>query len=174
MEFIGLTGEKAFSYYDSIANSSQMEMKYRPSIEIEQEDVSVESIKQSVDMALIANSEKEKIMERSLVGPHRDDIYFGINGYPARTHGSQGELRTAALSLKLAIYHLLSDIKESPPILLLDEIFAELDNKRCERIIEGFAEFKQLFLTTAIDPPEFLKDKSRNFKIDNGKIDGVN
>jgi DNA replication and repair protein RecF len=174
MDFINLTGEKAFSYYSSIADGSQMEMKYKPSIEINQENIEIDSIKEAIDMALIANFEKEKIMERSLVGPHRDDIYFGINGYPARTHGSQGELRTAALSLKLAIYHLLSDIKESPPILLLDEIFAELDNKRCERLIEGFADFKQLFLTTAIDPPEFLKDNSRNFEIDNGKIIGVN
>lgn len=170
MEFISLTGEISYSYYSSIADGSKMKMEYRPSIMIEKEDTDIEAMKKSIDMALIANSEKEKIMERSLVGPHRDDIYFSINGYPARTHGSQGELRTAALSLKLAIYHLLSDIKESTPILLLDEIFAELDNKRCEKLIEGFSEFKQLFLTTAVDPPEFLKENSRNFKIDNGNI----
>jgi len=174
MEFLRLTGEKSYLYYSSIADGSLMEIEYRPSIIIEKEDAEIEFIKEAIDKSLIANAEKEKILERSIVGPHRDDIYFSINNYPARTHGSQGELRTAALSLKLAIYHLLSDIKESPPILLLDEIFAELDNKRCERLIEGFSEFKQLFLTTAVEPPDFLKENSRNFKIDNGNIVDIN
>ncbi len=112
-------------------------------------------------------------MEKSLIGPHRDDLNIILNGLPARTHGSQGEWRTAAIALKLAVYNLLKNKNEYPPILLLDEIFAELDNNRTESLVDLFTGFGQLFLTTAIEPPDFLNDNSRKYEIVNGYINKV-
>ena len=148
-------------------------MTYKPSVAITSDETELEQIKAAFETALYNYRAKEEIMERSMIGPHRDDINFEISGFPARSHGSQGEWRTAALSLKLAVYELLKEKRQVAPILLLDEIFAELDNDRCEGLIHSFSDFNQLFLTTAVEPPEFLKDTSRSYKIENGQLADV-
>ncbi|KAA3637430.1 MAG: hypothetical protein DWP97_00905 [Calditrichaeota bacterium] len=109
-------------------------------------------------------------MERSMVGPHLDDINFFIDELPSRSYSSQGEIRTAALSLKLSVYNLIKEKRNVSPLLLLDEIFAELDVQRVEGLIKLFANFDQLFLTTAIEPPEFLKEKGQSFNISSGAV----
>jgi len=109
----------------------------------------------------------------SLVGPHRDDLAIEIGGYPARTHASQGEMRTAAIALKLAVYQLLAARRGALPLLLLDEIFAELDDRRIGALLAELAEFQQLFLTTAGQPPSALQAQSRRFEISGGRIAGV-
>ena len=113
--------------------------------------------------------QREEIMQSSLLGPHRDDLLFELNGYPAKQHGSQGECRTAAISLKLAVYQILKDAKENAPILLLDEIFAELDPTRANSLIETFGKLGQVIVTSAQKPPYSLWENSRNFCITNGK-----
>jgi DNA replication and repair protein RecF len=113
------------------------------------------------------------MLQTSLVGPHRDDVYFEINTFPARSHGSQGQWRTAAVSIKLAMYELLRESKSAPPLLLLDEIFAELDSRRSQRLIELFGDFSQVFLTTAMEPPGSLKEQGRSFRIHEGKIEDI-
>jgi len=109
-------------------------------------------------------------MQNVMVGPHRDDIGFSINDLPARSHGSQGELRTAAVSLKLAVFDYLKDVRSMTPILLLDEIFAELDCGRQDSIINALTGFGQLFLTTASALPDKLADNCRKFRIIDGAI----
>jgi DNA replication and repair protein RecF len=167
--FIKEISGHAVENYGKISSGSKLELQYKPSVKSDNcEDL--DYIKDAFQTSLERNFQREEIMMSSLVGPHRDDLYFSIDGYPARTHSSQGEWRTASLVLKIAVHQMIKRKRNMTPILLLDEIFAELDDKRSEALVGLFGDFKQLFLTTAIKPPEFLKDKSRNFKIDNGSI----
>ena len=69
----------------------------------------------------------------SLVGPHRDELELALDGLPARTHASQGEQRSLALALRLAAHRLVTDAAGTPPVLLLDDVFSELDPDRSAR-----------------------------------------
>jgi len=81
-------------------------------------------------------------------GPHRDDISFKINGRDTATYGSQGQQRSVVLALKLSLVDLFSKIKKDLPILLLDDVFSELDETRQNEIIKLIGKGIQAFITT--------------------------
>ncbi len=83
-----------------------------------------------------------------LVGPHRDDLTLRINAMPARTHASQGEQRSMALALRLATHRLVADALDDVPILLLDDVFSELDPARTDNLLHHLPP-GQAVLTTA-------------------------
>jgi DNA replication and repair protein RecF len=83
-----------------------------------------------------------------LVGPHRDDLTLRINAMPARTHASQGEQRSMALALRLAAHRLVADALDDVPILLLDDVFSELDPARTDNLLHHLPP-GQAVLTTA-------------------------
>ena len=83
-----------------------------------------------------------------LVGPHRDDVGLRINAMPARTHASQGEQRSMALALRLAAHRLVADALDDVPVLLLDDVFSELDPGRTEALLHHLPA-GQAVLTTA-------------------------
>lgn len=83
-----------------------------------------------------------------LVGPHRDDLTLRINAMPARTHASQGEQRSLALALRLAAHRLVADALDDVPVLLLDDVFSELDPARTENLLHHLPP-GQAVLTTA-------------------------
>ncbi len=85
--------------------------------------------------ALAAGRDNDVRRGLSLVGPHRDDVEAAIEGRPSRTHASQGEQRTLSLSLRLAGHRLAADVLESTPLLLLDDVFSELDPVRSDALI---------------------------------------
>lgn len=89
----------------------------------------------------------------SLVGPHRDELNLAIAGLPARTHASQGEHRSLALALRLAAHRLVSEQVGEPPVLLLDDVFSELDAERAEALLTHLPP-GQALLTTAGALPE--------------------
>ncbi|MCB2230239.1 DNA replication/repair protein RecF [bacterium] len=170
-QFLDDVGSHAGGHYAAIAGGESLITTYKPSVRLEDSDLELKAIEERIYAAMESHRDRERIMKVSLVGPHRDDILFEIAGYPARTHGSQGQLRTAAISLKLAVYHILKEKRRRPPVLLLDEIFAELDNNRSLGLVKAFEGFDQLFLTTAVTPPEELMAQSRNFRIKAGIIE---
>ena len=161
--------ERAGSYYHNIAPSQTFQIAYQPSIKYEDSA----KIEEAFDRRLIEVWEREKVMQSSLVGPHRDEIDLAIGDTPARSHGSQGELRSAAISLKLAVYDLLRERRRVKPILLLDEIFAELDPGRVDALAGCFHELGQVFVTTADQPPAVLRENSRNFRIVDGAVEEI-
>ena len=69
------------------------------------------------------------------MGPHRDDLDVELGGLPARTHASQGEQRCVALALRLAAHRLVTERLGSPPLLLLDDVFSELDPDRARALV---------------------------------------
>ncbi len=170
LSFLLSLAERTVFHYEQISGGQKLTMTYVPSVPLGEQDTTLEKIEARFREKLVRYKDRERILQTALVGPHRDDIDFQIGGYPARSHGSQGELRTAAVALKLAAFEYLKQIRKITPILLLDEIFAELDNSRKEKLIESFGEFGQLFLTTASEVPPRLLDRGCKFTIANGTI----
>jgi DNA replication and repair protein RecF len=86
------------------------------------------------------------------IGPHRDELELSLAGMPARTHASQGEQRSLALALQLAAHELATVTLGTAPVLLLDDVFSELDPHRSSALLAGLPP-GQALLTTAVPPP---------------------
>ncbi len=109
--------------------------------------------------ALKASREEETRLRQTLVGPHRDDLLLNLDGQAAGVFGSEGQQRTLALALKLGQAGLLQAIWKAPPLLLLDDIFGELDPLRRNALLAALpAGGQQLIATTHLDwldgPPD--------------------
>jgi DNA replication and repair protein RecF len=87
------------------------------------------------------------------VGPHRDDVMLELYGLPARSHASQGEQRTLALALRLAVHGVVTDAIGSPPVLLLDDVFSELDAARSAAVVTHLPGAQALLTTVSSPPP---------------------
>lgn len=106
------------------------------------------------------------------VGPHRDDICFYINGIDVRKFGSQGQQRTAALSLKMAEIELVKMQIHDTPILLLDDVMSELDSNRRNYLLDSIKDIQTIVTCTGYD--DFIKSRlhiNRIYKVVNGTID---
>lgn len=113
-------------------------MEYRPNVPADEGD-SVEDLMSSYRDALAASAERESRMGATVVGPHRDDIRFSLEGegddLDVREYGSGGQRRTAALALRLVEARTIRETRGSEPMILLDDVFAELDAGRSERVL---------------------------------------
>lgn len=96
----------------------------------------------------VADAERERGL--TLVGPHRDELFLGLNDLPARGYASHGESWSLALALRLASRDVLADIGPEP-VILLDDVFAELDARRRDRLAARCARFEQVLVTAAVD-----------------------
>lgn len=115
------------------------------------------------------NHEKDVIRLMTSYGPHKDDLDIYLNGMNIRSYGSQGQQRSAALSLKLAEAEILKLICDEQPVALLDDVMSELDEKRQEYLIKYFENW-QVFVTCC-DPSHKSKIKSdKIFNIVDGKL----
>lgn len=85
------------------------------------------------------------------IGPHRDDLFFSINGIDLRTYGSQGQHRTAALSLKLGEISLIQDEINDTPVLLLDDVLSELDEVRQQHLIKTLKNIQTIITCTGVE-----------------------
>ena len=94
----------------------------------------------------------------STVGPHRDDVELQLGGMPARTHASQGEQRSLALALRLAAHHVITDVTGSSPILLLDDVFSELDPDRSDALLDNLPSGQTLLTSAHGLPPRARPD----------------
>lgn len=107
----------------------------------------------------------------TLVGPHRDDLALILNRQPARTFASHGESWSLALALQLASFQVLHRIADDPPVLILDDVFAELDEQRRERLLDAVTSAEQIIVTAAVaaDVPARLVAQ----RFDVSKTDGL-
>lgn len=94
----------------------------------------------------------------STVGPHRDEIALSIGDAPARTQASQGEQRTLALALRLAAHHVITEQTDSPPVLLLDDVFSELDPDRSAALLVNLPAGQTLLTTASTLPADAHPD----------------
>lgn len=102
--------------------------------------------------ALGASRPDDLVRGMTLVGPHRDELELSLSGLAGRTHISQGEQRSLALALRLATHQLATEHLGSAPVLLLDDVFSELDPFRIRALLTGLPP-GQSILTTALPPP---------------------
>jgi DNA replication and repair protein RecF len=117
--------------------------------------------------ALTARRERDLDQRITTAGPHRDDPTLLIDGRPARTMASQGEQRTAALAMRFAAYRVLSQERDVLPILLLDDVFSELDPTRSEGVV-ALIDGGQVFVTTARD--DEVPVEGRRWIVEGGKL----
>ena len=99
-------------------------------------------------LAVVAAAERERGL--TLVGPHRDDLVLSLNRMPARGYASHGETWSLALALRLASREVLAEVGEEP-VVLLDDVFSELDERRRQRLADRCATFEQVVVTAAVD-----------------------
>jgi DNA replication and repair protein RecF len=104
----------------------------------------------------------------SLVGPHRDELALAIGALPARTHASQGEQRSLALALRLAVHRIVGEAVGAAPILLLDDVFSELDPERSEALLAHLPPGQSL-LTTAGAVPAMARP-ALTLRVSGGKV----
>ena len=126
--------------------TEQLILSYAPNVPSGEDEPSL------IQAAFLDKIQQRAIAERhqltSLVGPHRDDIDFTINSTPARQYGSQGQQRTLVLALKLAELELIESVVGEPPLLLLDDVLAELDLNRQNQLLEAIGDRFQTLITT--------------------------
>lgn len=99
--------------------------------------------------ALQKNREQERARKATLLGPHRDHILFQVNGMNAGSFASQGQQRSIVLAVKMAEVHLIKEMMDQRPILLLDDVMSELDAVRRAALVEKLLPETQTFITTA-------------------------
>lgn len=118
------------------------------------------------------NFDSEVKIKSSMFGPHKDDIEFYLDNLNLKNYGSQGQQRLAILSIKLASVEILKQIKNDTPILLLDDVFSELDDEKKNHLLKYIDNNIQTIITTtdlkSID--NSIKKKSKLFEIENGNI----
>nr|WP_294529218.1 DNA replication/repair protein RecF [uncultured Blautia sp.] len=115
---------------------------------------------QDFEETLFRNRDRDFRMRLSSTGPHRDDFGVMVNGIDIRKYGSQGQQRTAALSLKLSEIYLVEKIIKDKPVLLLDDVLSELDSNRQSCLLDSIHDIQTLITCTGLD--DFV---SRQFHI---------
>ncbi|RMH00646.1 MAG: DNA replication/repair protein RecF [Chloroflexi bacterium] len=131
-----------------------------------------DAVQARFEQALAAALPTDMVRCTTSVGPHRDDWRFWINGRNLASYGSRGQQRSAILALKLAEIHWMTKISNETPVLLLDEVVAELDEHRRALLLTYIKELHQALLT-ATDPGMFTKDflrQATTMAVENGRV----
>ncbi|MUG94713.1 DNA replication/repair protein RecF [Scytonema sp. UIC 10036] len=137
----------AIAWHSSISGSTEiLQLKYSPNVPLEQNNL------EEVQQAFLNKIQQKTVAElnqgTTLVGPHRDEVELTINHTPARQYGSQGQQRTLVLALKLAELQLIEEVVGEAPLLLLDDVLAELDLSRQNQLLDAIQDRFQTLITT--------------------------
>lgn len=124
---------------------------------------------EGMNQKLESSYQKELFLRECIVGPHRDDIEFRINGLEVKNFGSQGQQKTAVLVQKIAEVELFKEEKGEYPVLLLDDIMSELDIKRREFVTDKIKNM-QIFITCTEKEKFDTFRRGKFFEIENGKV----
>ena len=130
---------------------------------------------QSLGDVIQRNRERDLRMMSTTSGPHRDDICFQVDGIDIRKFGSQGQQRTAALSLKLSEIELVKMLTKDKPVLLLDDVLSELDKHRQNYLLDSIDDIQTLITCTGVD--EFVNHRfsiNKIFYVHEGQVRNEN
>ena len=169
IEYIKLLSERAGGYHNGISkNSEELKIKYISSVDACSDDT-LEDIECKLRNKLLNNQKDDIRTGVTNYGPHRDDIEILINGKNAKVYASQGQQRSAVLSLKLAEASILREKMGEEPIILLDDVLSELDSSRQDFLLN---ELKgcQVFITCCEKSNKEQLKSGKIFKISNGEI----
>ena len=147
--------------HDSLSGGKEkLEVVYEPHVHAEE-----------VEERMQKNRERDIRMKQTTTGPHRDDFAFVANGIDIRRFGSQGQQRTAALSLKLSEIELVKRMTKDAPVLLLDDVLSELDSNRQNYLLNSIGNIQTIVTCTGLD--EFVNNRfeiNRVFHVSQGQI----
>jgi DNA replication and repair protein RecF len=166
--------------YDAVsASKARATARYKSSLHEEVADriaagevPEIDQLRQAMLDSLAAVRATEIERGVSLVGPHRDDVVLTLGDLPAKGYASHGESWSFALGLKLAAYRLLARDLGDDPVLVLDDVFAELDSGRRERLAELIGDCEQVLITAAVgaDVPDRLRRHGHTFEVELGQV----
>jgi DNA replication and repair protein RecF len=137
-----------------------LEIVYEPSVDSEE-----------FEMTLSQNKDKDIRMKLTSAGPHRDDLCVKVNGIDIRKYGSQGQQRTAALSMKLSEIYLVKNKIKDTPVLLLDDVLSELDSNRQNYLLDSIHDIQTIITCTGLD--DFISNQftiNKVFHVVKGEI----
>lgn len=169
-KFISLLNEKCSQIYKNITGLDGFHLVYESNIDID--SLVQEEIKNSFKQKMSKMFSSELKFKASLVGPHRDDILFYLNEQDLKLYGSQGQQRIAVLTVKLAEIEIFKNYTNTTPILLLDDIFSELDNLKKNNLLKYIKNNIQTIITTTelSSINKKIIDKAKLIEIEDGKV----
>ena len=141
----------------------QLEIIYEPCVK-----------EQDFESELVRVRDRDLKFKCTNIGPHKDDMCFLINGMDVRKYGSQGQQRTAAMSLKLAEIELVKQIIHDTPVLFLDDVLSELDSRRQNFLLDSIGNIQTMITCTGLD--EFINNRfsiNKIFKVVNGTVSSM-
>ena len=151
-------------HYRLSGGKEEILISYEPDVKVE-----------DFEKRLMENQDKDIRFKQTTVGPHRDDFSFLNKGIDIRKYGSQGQQRTAALSLKLSEIELVKKITKDTPILLLDDVLSELDSNRQNYLLNSIGDIQTIITCTGLE--EFVNNRfevNKVFKVVNGVVTSEN
>lgn len=168
--FINKMSNMAAETHEIISNGKEkLELKYSSSIEYQTDNYN--DVKKSFIKALERAISIDLKRGATHKGPHRDDIIFNINGSEVKTYSSQGQQRTALLSLKISELKYIEAETGELPILLLDDVFSELDIERQKYLVEFIKEIQTIITCTDVEHLEKLRlQESVLYKVSGGAV----
>ncbi len=165
LEFINQINEIIFDIHNKLSDGKeQLIINYEPCIS-----------DNNIYQELVRTREKDIRFKTTSVGPHRDDIGFYIHDIDVRRFGSQGQQRTAALSLKLSELELVKSITNDTPILLLDDVLSELDSNRQNHLLSSLNNIQTVITCTGLD--DFIENRfkiNKTYRVINGTVERSN
>jgi len=150
----------ACGIYKDMTGDGGFEMKYDPMVPV----METKSYLNMVSM----NSERDIMLGSTLWGPHRDELAFSLHKREFKTYGSQGQQRAAAIAVKLSQLRVMREFTGSVPVLLLDDIFSELDEQKQKSLLSSL-EGTQVILTSTSAPEGF--ENAKRFRVKDGKVE---
>ena len=150
---------------DITSGKEKIEFKYISTIK------DLENIKENFYLLLEKNRSRDCERGITSIGPHRDDFTVLINDIDTKSYGSQGQQRTAVLTIKFSSLKIIKELTGEHPVLLLDDVLSELDFSRKRYILSTIGDIQTIITCTGIeDLYEYLDDKSKVFKVKDGEI----
>ncbi len=171
-EYIEFINENIDKFYKDISNSSGLKVNYITSIEID--NFETENIRNILKRKFKRSYNKELNYGMTMFGPHRDDFFFEFEGNDLKYFGSQGQQKLAILAYKLAEIPIFTRICETEPLLLLDDIFSELDIKKRNKLLKFVSNWNVQTIITTTDLKNISKrylDDAYIYEVKNGNIE---
>jgi DNA replication and repair protein RecF len=175
-EWVERRCEAFAGYYAAVSGGPRALMAYRSNVRLG-EGTTPEEIFEAYRDGLMDSAESERRRGVTLVGPHRDELFLRLHGeredVDLRDYGSGGQRRTAALALRLVEAHTLREVKGREPLVLLDDVFAELDPARSERVLDlmNREETGQVVLTAPRESDvRIRRDALPRWRVEGGRI----
>ena len=166
LEYIQKLNKYSAKIHSEITSGKEkIEFKYTSTIK------DLENIKENFYSLLEKNRVRDCERGITSVGPHRDDFTVLINDIDTKSYGSQGQQRTAVLTIKFSSLKIIKELTGEHPVLLLDDVLSELDFSRKRYILSTIGDIQTIITCTGIeDLYEYLDDKSKVFKVKDGEI----